>query len=348
MNVHASPVAANGLEAGTHLARRAVYICIATTASVALIEIVVGLVFSLLSVFAEGLHTTADLLDSLTALVLVTIAARPADPSHPFGHGKFDSFAGVIEGLCVVGSGVYAIIAAARVLLGYAESTPRPDAIALVGMAAASVMYIYVSRYVLSLARRSGSSAAYAEAMHLMTHIYVTGGILAGLALSWVARRQGWSLADKIDPAMAAALGVFLVGLGARIVYVGGKQLSDAALPADERERIGACLAEFRSEYIEVHAVRTRQAGVERHVDIHLVVAGESSVEASHDLAHQIESRLHDELPAVRLLVHVEPATPQMIAEYERRGRIGAVLLDDLDSGDYEAHHHDLATAHRR
>ncbi len=330
------------------LTRRAVLICIATTASVAALELAIGAAFNLISVFAEGLHTGADLLDSIIALVLVSIALRPADPSHPYGHGKFDSFAGVVEGLCVAGSGLWALHTSVRVLGGWAPAEARPDAFALAAMAVTSFGYLFISLYVMRLARRTGSAAVYAEGMHLMTHIYVTGGLFAGLVLSRIAEAAGWPLALQIDPTMAALLGVFLVFTGIRIVWVAGAQLSDAALPPDEHAQVIECLSAFKDEFVEVHAVRTRRAGAERHVDVHLVVDGDTTVSESHDLAHRIETRLGEKLPDIRLLVHVEPATRRMLAAYDARQQTGAVMIDDLGAPDYEAQHHTAATAHRR
>lgn len=340
--------AAAGRGATARLTRRAVLVCIATTAAVTALELSVGAVFNLVSVFAEGLHTAADLADSIVALVLVSIALRPADASHPYGHGKFDSFAGVIEGLCVVGSGLWALHASIRILGGWAPAEARPDAFALAAMAVTSLVYLIVSACVMQIARRTGSAAVYAEGVHLMTHIYVTGGLFAGLVLSRIAEAASWPVAEHIDPVMAALLGAFLVLAGLRVVWVAAVQLSDAALPADERARVVACLREFQDEFIEVHALRTRRAGAERHIDVHLVLAASATVSESHDLAHRIEARLGEATHGVRLLVHVEPATPAMLAAHDARGGIGAVMIDDLGAPDYEAQHHATATAHRR
>jgi cation diffusion facilitator family transporter len=340
--------ASGGRSLNARLTRRAVLVCIATTAAVAALELSLGAVFNLVSVFAEGLHTAADLADSIVALVLVSIALRPADPTHPYGHGKFDSFAGVIEGLCVAGSGLWAVHTSIRILGGWAPAEARPDMLAVAAMAVTSLAYLVISFYVRQIARRTGSAAVYAEGMHLMTHIYVTGGLFVGLVLSRIAEAASWPVAEHIDPTMAALLGAFLVLTGLRVVWVAAVQLSDAALPADERAQVIACLREFEREFVEVHALRTRRAGSERHIDVHLVLAGDATVSDSHDLAHRIEARLGEVLHDVRLLVHVEPATAAMNAACEARAGVGAVMIDDLGASDYEAQHHTAATAHRR
>lgn len=328
------------------LARRAVLACVAATTVVSAAEIALGWGYNLLSVFAEGLHTLADLLDSLIALVLVSWAARPPDANHPFGHGKFDTFAGMIEGAFVAASGAWAAWSAIAVLAGWIEQQPRPEAPALIAMLAASLVYVVVSRYVLRIARLTGSLAVRAESLHLMTHIYITLGLCAGLSLTAAAQRLNWSGAGWIDPSMALALGLFLLLLGARLIGAGAVQLADAALPHAEYDAVIETLREFADEFVEAHAVRTRRSGSERHVDVHLVVQGETSVSASHELAHRIEDRLHTRLPAAVLLIHVEPATPRMLARHAARGGVGEVMLNAGYTREHERSHHAHEEAH--
>ncbi|MBK9118397.1 MAG: cation transporter [Phycisphaerales bacterium] len=328
------------------LRRRAVLLCVLTTTVVAVVELTVGWWFGLLSVFAEGLHTAADLADSLVALVLVSLAARPPDRCHPFGHGKYDSLAGIIEGFCVMGSGLWAGVMAARALLGIAVWEANPSWVALVAMGAASVAYWFVSGFVLRIAVRTGSPAVYAEGVHLRTHVYVTGGVLAALIVSASARALGWYAAPLIDPLAALLLGLVLIGIGARVVHKGYRQMLDASVPPADHDRIVACLSEFRHEFVEVHALRTRQAGIDRHVDIHLVVRPGATVEAAHDLAHRIENRIVTTLPGTRFLVHVEPATAELLRGYEERGGTGVIIEATTGQPAPEASHHRYPDAH--
>lgn len=327
---------------------RAVFICVATTAVVATSEITIGWLFNLLSLVAEGLHTGADLIDSLLALGLVMAAARPPDRSHPYGHGKYDSLAGLCEGLCVLASGIWATFSAARVLLGYVAAQPQPGLVPIIAMIITSIAYWFISGYVLRLARITHSPAVYAEALHLRTHVYITGGLFAGLVLSRIAEFARWPLANYIDPVMALLLGLLLIGIAARIMFTGVKQLLDTALPRENYDQLISTLAEFADEFVEVHAIRTRQAGTERHIDIHMVVAADATVAESHDLAHRIETRLAEVLPGLRLLVHIEPAVGELLRRYRARGRRGAVIADeDGVEATREATHHDHANPHQ-
>lgn len=321
------------------LRHRAVVLCIFTTTIVATVEIGIGLFFSLISVTAEGIHTAADLADSLVAFVLVRLATRPADGTHPYGHGKFDSLAALIEGAAVVLSGGWAIFKAAGVLLGVAAAVPRPAPITLACMAAAAVLYFIISRRVMAIARVTHSPAVFAEAMHLRTHIFITAGLLAGLAVSNLGQRAGFAFADRIDAVAALILGTYLVTVGARIILPAYHQLMDHALPPEELKKIAACLDELREEYVEIHGIRSRRSGTDRHVDIHLVVEAETSVRDAHELSHRIADRLAERMPGTRLLVHVEPADGLVLADYTRRNRVGAVYLSTSDPDEREAAH---------
>ncbi|MFO0973400.1 MAG: cation diffusion facilitator family transporter [Phycisphaerae bacterium] len=325
------------------LRHRAVMLCIVTTLTVATIEVFLGVAFRLVSVTAEGIHTAADLADSLVALVLVRLASRPADRTHPFGHGKFDSLAAIIEGSVVAVSGVWAGWRATAVLLGLAVADPRPEPITLVCMGAASVIYVVVSRRVMRLARQTHSPAVFAEAMHLRTHIYITLGLLAALAVSRAGLKWGWSFATRVDSVTALVLGTYLITVGWRIIVPGYRQLMDAALPDDEVARITAALEAFRSEFVEVHGMRTRRSGTDRHVDIHLVVDADTTVRDAHALSHRIEAALTTALPSTRLLVHIEPADGQLLEEYSTRNRVGAVFTPSENPHEREAAHGEMA-----
>lgn len=325
----------------------AVTICIVTTVSVATAEIAIGLIYNLISVTAEGLHTAADLADSIIAYVLVIVASRPADREHPYGHGKFDSLAAIIEGSFVGITGAWAVFKGSGVLLGFAQAEPHPEIVTVAVMVGASVFYYFVSKYVLKLAALTQSPLVYAEAMHLRTHVAITMGLAAGLGASRLGLRAGIAGAERIDALVALVLGLYLLRVAYQIVRPGFSQLMDTSLPQEEVGKLTSALDEFRHEFVEVHGVRTRGAGMDRHVDIHLVVEPQRSVESAHDLAHRIEAMLRGRIPGVRLLVHVEPAMGRVWTEYMARDRVGRVVVCDGSPLAHEADHHSDAEAHQ-
>lgn len=347
MHVHVHAAIPELEDRPSQLRRRAVLICIATTAVVAIVEIGIGLVFNLISITAEGLHTGADLADSLIALFLVGVASKPADEDHPYGHGKYDSLAAIVEGGFVVVTAAWALYKGSSVLLGFAVPEPRPEAVTLAAMGAASVLYVGVSSYVLHLARVTRSPAVRAEALHLRTHVYITAALLVGLGASHLGMERGWPHAQRYDALAAIMLGVYLLSVGLHIMSPGFRQLMDTALPREDFADIVACLEEFRGEFVEIHAIRGRSAGTDRHVDIHLVVDAEESVRRAHDLAHRIETRVVDRCPGARLLIHIEPALSRVWNDYLSRQRVGRVVVSGESPLAHEAGHHDDPRAHK-
>lgn len=324
----------------SRLRGRAVALCVVTTMLVAAIELLIGWRYGLLSLVAEGMHTAADLADSLLAAILVAKASRPADQEHPYGHGKFDTVAGLLEGTFVGLAALWAIYNAGQVLLGVEQPDPRPAIETVVAMVLASMLYLGVSTYVLRIAKRTQSPAVRAEGLHLRTHVYIAAGLVAGLLLSRVGIERGWAYAQRIDSLVTLALGVYLVSVAYRIMAPAFRQLVDSALPREEMRRIWRMLEEFRAEYVEVHAVRARRSGTEAHIDIHLMVLPDTTVEAAHELSHRIEQHLAAQVGDTHMLIHVEPADEAAMRAYETRGRVGDVVRSVGEHAEREALHH--------
>lgn len=324
----------------------AVTLCIVTTVTVATVQILIGWMYNLISVGAEGLHTAADLADSIVAFILIRLASRPADRLHPFGHGKYDSLAAVIEGCAVGAAAIWAITKGSAAVLGLSEPEPEPAVAALIAMTISSVIYMAVSTWVLRIAKTTGSPAVRAEALHLRTHVYITISLLIGLFVMRVGQARDWPHAERLDALVAVGLGVFLLVTAYRIIKPGFVQIVDTALPDEDIERMSLSLDPLRSEFVEIHAVRTRSSGTERHIDFHLMVKPDTTVAASHDLAHRIEQRVVEALPNTRLLIHIEPASPPAMKRYQARSHQGSITMSQHGPAEGEEDHHDLDGAH--
>lgn len=279
---------------------RAVKICIAASLMVCVIELALGLLLGLSSLVAEGVHTLLDGVDSVIVLVAVYIAARPADRSHPFGHGKFEALGASIEGAFVLAAAVgigYAAID--RLIRGVAPEQIPWYVVAAMG--AASAFYLLVSAYLMREARETKSPAVLAEALHLRTHIYITAGLAVGLLVGTIGHYP------VIDNLLALAVAVCLLGIGIHIHREVFAQLTDAALPQDELDELKSIIEPFSDRFVEVHGVRTRRSGAERHIEMHLVVLPETSVADAHELGHSIEQAILERWPTSKITAHIEP-----------------------------------------
>ncbi|MFQ5430673.1 MAG: cation diffusion facilitator family transporter [Phycisphaerae bacterium] len=295
-----TPAAATAEQLETRRRLRAVKVAIGVSVLVCAVEITLGWMLELQSLIAEGIHTLLDGVDSVIVLISVIVAARPADRSHPFGHGKFEALGAAVEGsfvlVAAIGIGFRAVDRLVR--------HEAPDSIPLFVcgvMIAAAVFYLFVSMYLMRVARETSSPAVLAEALHLRTHIFITAGVAGGLLLGSLAR---WPIADTF---LALGIAVCLVGISVHIFREVLKQFMDEALPSEEIERLADIIARYSDRFVEVHGLRTRQSGAERHIAMHLVVLPQTTVSAAHGLSHEIEDAITTEWPAARVTVHVEP-----------------------------------------
>ena len=294
------PIAQTAEQKETQRRLRAVRICIAASLFVCVVEIAIGWYYGLQSLIAEGIHTLLDGVDSVIVLFAVILAARPADRSHTFGHGKFEALGAAIEGSFVLAAGLWiAYESILRLIRG--ESPPMIPYSVCAVMAAASVFYYFISLYLMRIARETKSPAVLAEALHLRTHIYITAGLSIGLLMG------AWGRMPIVDTILAVAVALCLIGISWHIFREVFSQFTDESLPADEIETLAQIIKQFDARFVEVHGLRTRRSGAERHVEMHLVVMPETTVHAAHQLSHEIEDAIAAQWPVSRITVHTEP-----------------------------------------
>lgn len=319
-------------EQNTQIRKRAVYVAIGASVSVAILELLLGVMLNLESLVAEGIHTMLDGVDSVIVLVTIFLAARPADKRHPFGYGKYEALGAGVEGFFVLAAGFgIAWRAIDRLIRG--EVPPGIPLYVCGMMLFAAVFYYIVSLYLMRIARKSGSPAIYAEAMHLRTHIYITGGLAIGLLVGAIGH---WLI---IDTLLALGVAVCLLGIAYQILRQVWDQMMDVSLPRSEVERLSELIDPFGHRFVEIHGIRTRQAGVERHVEMHLVVQPETPVQEAHDLSHEIEDAILAEWPAAHVTIHVEPLNTSHDAHEKWTKDQPKVRTDDDSPTDREFMH---------
>ncbi|MEK6642402.1 MAG: cation diffusion facilitator family transporter [Planctomycetota bacterium] len=289
---------------------RACKIAMAASFFVGFIELAVGYFQGMASLGAEGVHTLLDGVDSIIVLMAVYFAARPADRTHPFGHGKFEALGAAIEGAFMVA----AAIGIAYEAIGRLMRDEMPERIPLYTvavMACAAVFYQLVSAYLMRLARETKSPAVLAEALHLRTHIYITGGVAGGLLIGSLGH---YPIADTI---LALAIAVCLILIAGHVFKEVFSQFTDASLPEEEVNELAAIVSQFGQEFVEVHGLRTRRSGAERHIEMHLVMLPETTVVAAHSLSHQIEAAILGIWPTTRTAIHIEPINTAVVGHEE-------------------------------
>jgi cation diffusion facilitator family transporter len=271
----------------------------AATATIALKAVAFTLTGSV-GLLSDALESGVNLVAAVVALVALSVAARPADDQHYYGHSKAEYFSAGIEGAMILAAAVAIVLSATARLLH-----PRPLEQVGPGLAisvAAALLNGTVASVLLRAGRQHRSITLTADGRHLVTDVWTSAGVVAGVA---AVAATGW---ERIDPLMALAVGGNIVVSGWRLVHrsVGG--LMDTALPAGDHATIEAVLARYReSEGIRFHALRTRDAGARRFVSLHVLVPGTWTVQAGHDLLERLEADLDAALGGAGVFTHLEP-----------------------------------------
>ena len=263
------------------------------------LKVVAYLLTGSVGLLSDAIESIVNLVGGVMALAMLTVAARPADEDHAFGHAKAEYFSSGVEGSLILVAAAGIAVAAVRRLLD-----PRPLEQAGIGLAvstAASLVNLGVALVILKAARRRRSITLEANAHHLLTDVWTSAGVLLGVGLVVA---TGWLV---LDPLVALLVAANIVWTGVSIVRRSVSGLMDTALPPEELARVRAVLARHEEIGVRFHAVRSRQAGARSFVSMHVLVPGEWSVQKGHDLLERLEGELRAALPDATFFTHLEP-----------------------------------------
>jgi len=279
--------------------RRYAWLSIAAAVATIALKALAYLVTGSVGLLSDALESFVNLAGALMALWMLSLAARPPDANHAYGHGKAEYFSSGVEGGLILIAAISIAVTAVERLLN-----PRPLEQVGLGLGVsvvASAINLGVSLVLMRAARQYDSITLKANAHHLMTDVWTSAGVLLGVGLVVV---TGWLW---LDPVVALAVAANIVWTGTKIVHASVQGLMDVALPAEEQERIKSVLERYASEEVNYHALRTRQSGPRRFVSVHILVPGAWSVMDGHDLVERIEADLRATLPMLSVLTHLEP-----------------------------------------
>jgi len=278
---------------------RAAAVSVASNTLLILLKIAAGILTGSISLIAEAVHSTMDLAAALIAFFSVRISDTPADEQHPFGHGKAENISGVAEGLLIfIAAGIIVYEAIHRVIVGASLEFVE---IGIGIMAVSIAINLIVSRYLLKIARQTDSVALEADARHLTTDVLTMAGVLVGLG---IVRITGLNIFDPITALVVAVL-IVRTAYGITRKSLGG--LMDTRLPKDEEEAITRIINEHATKLAGFHEMRTRKAGSQRFVDLHLVLPNKVSLEEAHSMCDHLEQDIKEKLANVSMTIHVEP-----------------------------------------
>lgn len=247
---------------------------------------------------SDALESIVNLVGALMALAMLTIAARPADEEHAYGHSKAEYFSSGVEGTLILIAAVGISVTAIQRLL-----TPKPLEQIGLGLGVsivASLVNLFVALVLLRASKQYGSITLEASAQHLMTDVWTSAGVLVGVG---AVALTGW---ERLDPIVAFIVAANIIWSGVRIVRKSVLGLMDTALPVEEQGAIRRVLEQHAQIGVQYHALRTRQAGTRSFVSFHVLVPGNWTVQRGHHLLELIESDLRLALPNITVFTHLE------------------------------------------
>ena len=280
--------------------RRYIYLSIGAAVVTIGLKSTAYLLTGSVGLLSDAMESLVNLVAALLALFLLTIAERPPDEDHAYGHTKAEYFSSAAEGALIL-LAAYSIGAVAfnRIL------TPQPLENIGIGLAvsiAASAINFGVARVLLRAGRQHNSITLEADGHHLMTDVWTSAGVVAGIV---AVALSGWLILDSL---IALAVAANIVWSGVQLMRRSALGLLDSAIPQTERDQIAETMARYAPQGVQFHSLRTRQAGQRRFLSVHVLVPGKWTVQRGHNMLEQIERDIRQTLPGpTTILTHLEP-----------------------------------------
>jgi cation diffusion facilitator family transporter len=248
---------------------------------------------------SDALESLVNLASAIVALLVLRMITRPANDEFTFGFSKAEYFSSGFEGGMI-------LLAAAGIIITALPRLLNPIPLEQLGLGlaisvVASLINLGVSMILMRAGQRYHSITLEADARHLMTDVWTTGGVLVGIALVWL---TGWI---RLDPVIAILVAINILFTGYRLLVRSGRGLLDVAIPTEELTSVKSILDSFKDQGVSYHALRSRQAAARKFMVVHLLVPGEWSVRKGHTLAEQVEMRVLETISNVNIVTHIEP-----------------------------------------
>ena len=247
---------------------------------------------------SDALESLVNLVGAMMALAMLTIAARPVDEDHAYGHGKAEYFSSGVEGTLILVAAVSIIVTAIPRLI-----SPKPleqIGLGLVVSGGASLINLAVALILRRASKIHNSITLEANSNHLMTDVWTSVGVVAGVGAVTL---TGW---QRLDPIVAMLVAANIIWAGIGIVRKSVLGLMDTALSAEEQKLIQNVFEPHKQSGVEFHAIRTRQSGARQFVSFHVIVPGRWTVQRGHKLLESIEADIRGALPSVTVFTHLE------------------------------------------
>ena len=271
-----------------------------------IIKLVTGFISGSVSIISEAIHSASDFLASVITFFAVHKSESPADKDHQFGHGKYEDVAGFIEGCLIILAAAYIIFEAAKKLTG--EIEPFENSMLGIAVMFVSVLTnIFVSTYLMYVAKKTDSIAIYSDAQHLRTDIFSSFTVFVGLI---IIEYTGLHIIDSL---IAVIVAMIIMHTGYRICKTSMNDILDGSLPEEDIKEIQNILknnmnTDNLSGIAGIKEIKTRKAGKDKDIVIALFVDGNMTIRDAHKLCDKLENEIENKLGNTKITIHLEPA----------------------------------------
>lgn len=285
-------------EQASRLMRRATAVAVSVALLLIALKLGAWMITGSLSLLSSLADSAMDALASMVNLLAVRHALQPADSEHRFGHGKAEPLAGIGQAAFICASGIYLIVeAVGRFIQPRAIEQGEVGLGVMVFSIAVTAALVVYQR---SVARRTNSLAIHADSVHYATDILVNGGVIVSLLLVMF---LDWGMAD---PIVALLIAGFIIYSAVRIARESLNHLMDRELPDAERQQIVE-IALGHPAVLECHDLKTRAAGLNSFIQLHISMDGSMSLIAAHEVSDAVELDILDAFPNAEVIIHADP-----------------------------------------
>jgi cation diffusion facilitator family transporter len=281
----------------------AAILSIVSNSTLIILKVIAGIVSGSIGIISEAIHSGSDLLASIITFFSVSESSKPADDDHQFGHGKFEDFTSFIEGMLIILAAFYIVYEALKKIIFSLEMEVDAN-FGLTVMFISVVANVFVSAYLFKIAKKTGSTALYADGEHLRTDIYSSLAVFIGLILVKITGNH------IFDPLIAIMVAIIIFMAGYKICQSAQKSLLDTSLSEEENTKIKEIIGKYiENGIISLKNLRTRKAGLEKNIEIILIVEKTMHISSSHELCDKIEAEIEAALKNTDITIHLEPNT---------------------------------------
>ena len=271
---------------------------VVATASLLILKLFIGIYTDTISIISEAIHSAVDLLATLIAYYAIQKSAVSPDTNHHYGHGKFENLSGASEALLIIIAACWIIYKA----YDKYRNTNSPVFIeyGIIAMFISIIVNYFVSHKMMIVAKQTNSPALEADALHLQTDMWSSGGIVIGLFFLNITK---WTW---IDSAIAIIVAVVILKTGYLMIKKNILALTDISLPKEEEQLITEIINQH-DQIISLSQLRTRYSGSYRLIDMHLILDKHMSLEQAHNICDNVETSIKQHFEIYDIMIHLEP-----------------------------------------